>query len=108
MAVILELRQQIEHVKLVVAMVEQAPQMLLSLFCKWTPYNPDFLVVKSLRLPHIFPGKTYFMSLQLTGTANRYGFELSSLNGSNAQAGSFTTTSSTTTAIVTGHQEQLV
>ncbi|HOH96241.1 MAG TPA: T9SS type A sorting domain-containing protein [Candidatus Enterocola sp.] len=48
------------------------------------------------------PGKTYFMSLQLTGTANRYGFELSSLNGSNAQAGSFTATSSTTTAIVTG------
>jgi len=50
------------------------------------------------------PGKTYFMSLQLTGTAtgNRYGFEFASLNGSNAQSGSFTATSTTTTAIVTG------
>jgi hypothetical protein len=48
------------------------------------------------------PGKTYFMSLQLTGSANRYGFSFSSLNGSNAQSGSFIATSATTTAIVTG------
>lgn len=48
------------------------------------------------------PGKTYYMSLQLTGTGSRYGFELSALNGSNAQAGTFTVTSSTTTTIVNG------
>lgn len=48
------------------------------------------------------PGKTYYMSLQLTGTGSRYGFELSSLNGSNAQSGAFTVTSTTTTTIVNG------
>jgi hypothetical protein len=48
------------------------------------------------------PDSTYYMSMQLTGTANRYGFSLSSLTSANAQAGSFTVTSSTTTAIVAG------
>jgi hypothetical protein len=48
------------------------------------------------------PGKTYFMSLQLTGTGGRYGFEFSSLNSSNAQSGAFTVTSATNTTIVAG------
>lgn len=48
------------------------------------------------------PSTTYYMSLQLTGTAGRYGFSLSSLNASNAQAGSFTVTDANKTTTVAG------
>jgi hypothetical protein len=48
------------------------------------------------------PNTTYYMSLQLNGTASRYGFSLSALDNANAQAGSFTVTNATSTATVTG------
>lgn len=48
------------------------------------------------------PNTTYYMSLQLNGTASRYGFSLSALDNANAQAGSFTVTNATSTTTVTG------
>ncbi len=48
------------------------------------------------------PSTDYFMALQLTGTAGRYGFSLSSLDASNAQAGTFTITDANKTTTVAG------
>ena len=48
------------------------------------------------------PDTTYWMSLQLNGTANRYGFSLAAQTATNAQAGTFTVTNATSTTTVTG------
>jgi hypothetical protein len=52
------------------------------------------------------PGTSYFMSLGLNGTANKYGFELVALDSTNAMAGSFTATNTTQTQVVTASGKQ--
>ncbi|HEY0262704.1 MAG TPA: choice-of-anchor V domain-containing protein [Chitinophagales bacterium] len=52
------------------------------------------------------PGQTYFGSIELGNGATAYGFELLALNGSNAQAGSFTVTDATHTQITSSGGKQ--
>ncbi len=52
------------------------------------------------------PGTTYFMSIGLNGTANKYGFELIALDSLNNMAGSFTATNTTQTQVQTVGSKQ--
>jgi hypothetical protein len=52
------------------------------------------------------PGTTYWMSLELPGSGGfRWGFSMTALDNSNAQAGSFTVTNTTTTTLVNGSKD---
>lgn len=61
--------------------------------------NPSAIVTSTTTF---IPNTTYYMSLQLTGNSNRYGFSLSALDNANAQAGAFTITDPNSTSTVTG------